>query len=595
VSGIVERVRRDPGLALAILAVVVAAALYAPTLDRGLVSLDDTWLIQGNHIVQQPSLETVHAIFFDTSRDTRAVLGAEYLPVRDLSVMLDFALWGQSYSGFHATNLALYLLALALWFGALAGFGIDRRIAGVATLIFAVHPAHAESVAWLSERKGLLALVFAGLAAFAYTRFRTGRAAAWLALAALAAVLAVWSKSLGAFAIAMIAALELALPEGRTSRRRAWVGIGTLVVAAGLAFIPVVTIALQLSVVAQDAPTPDGHGWVATVVGLHGFYARLAAMTLPNAISYPIDTHGPTTIDIVLGATWLAVIVVVAIAPRLGAWRPSPVVRAAALLWLLGWFPASRIVLPVRMVFVADRYLLLPTLGLALALAAAVFALPRRSGVALAAALVVAAGLRTLSAQATWATRASLWANAVASNPRNGEAWAMYAEAVPSPADAERVIAEGMRHTASSRLRMQGALLLLRRGEHAAGVAEMRAAADAGHPVAMSNLALLLLEDGAVEPALEWARRGAALAPVHAASQRTHGKLALAAGQLDEARGAFERAYRLEPTNLDNRYNLGLALAAVGRHDDARRELEACLASPKLAGLAREQLARLPR
>ena len=108
------------------------------------------------------------------------------------------------------------------------------------------------------------------------------------------------------------------------------------------------------------------------MLGVHGFYARLAGMTLPNAISYPIDTLGPSTIDIALGATWLVLVLAVASAPRLGPWRPTPVVRGAALLWLVGWFPASRIVLPVRMVIVSDRYLQLPTLGVALELAAAV-------------------------------------------------------------------------------------------------------------------------------------------------------------------------------------------------------------------------------
>lgn len=588
-----QRVRRDPGLVLAVLAVVLAFALYAPTLDRGIVSLDDTWLIDANHIVQQPSLDTVVTIFFDTSRDTRVVLGAEYQPVRDLSLMLDFAIWGDSYDGFHITNVALYLVALVLWFFALAGFGIDRRVAGLAILIYAVHPAHAESVAWLSERKGLLALAFAGLAALAYARFRTGRAASWLVLASAAAVVAVWSKGLGAFAVAMIAALEVALPERRASRTRALVGIGTLALAAGLAFIPVMSVALNMSVVVPEGSTPGGHGWAATVFGVHGFYVRLAAMTMPNALSYPIDTFGPSTIDIALGATWLVVILAVAVAPRLGSWRPPPVARAAALLWLVGWFPASRIALTVRMIFVADRYLLLPTLGLALALAAAIYALPRRGAVALAIVLVFSAAFRTLSAQANWVTSITLWANAARSNPADGEAWSMYAEAIPSPEIAERVITEGMRHSASPRLRMQRALLQLRGGDRLAALGDMRAAAEAGYPVAMSNLALMLLDDGAHDAAIAWARRGAALSPVHAASQRTHGKIALALGKGEEARGAFERAYRFEPTNLDNRYNLGLALAMLGRGDEARREFEACLATPRLAGPAREQLSRL--
>ncbi len=185
---LVERLRRDPGLACTVLAIVLAAALYAPTLGRGLVNYDDPWLVHDNFIVQHPSLASLHAIFLDTSRDTRFVLGAEYLPVRDLSVMLDAAIWDDTYAGYHATSLALYLGAIAAWFAALSAFGIDRRIAGVAVLVWAVHPTHAESVAWLAERKGVLAALFAALAMLGYARFRSGRGVPSLVLAALAAV-----------------------------------------------------------------------------------------------------------------------------------------------------------------------------------------------------------------------------------------------------------------------------------------------------------------------------------------------------------------------------------------------------------------------
>lgn len=85
------RLRRDPGCALLAFAIVAAVAVYAPTVSRGLVNYDDPWLVNDNWIVQHPSL---HTIVFDLGVETRATLGAEYLPVRDLSMALDFAMWG---------------------------------------------------------------------------------------------------------------------------------------------------------------------------------------------------------------------------------------------------------------------------------------------------------------------------------------------------------------------------------------------------------------------------------------------------------------------------------------------------------------------
>jgi hypothetical protein len=111
--------RRTPGTVLLVVALVTACAVYAPTLRRGLVGYDDDWLVERNWIVQRPSLATLHAIVLDTTSDTRIVLGAEYLPVRDLSVMADFAIWGRWYPGHHISNLVIYLAAIAAWYAAL--------------------------------------------------------------------------------------------------------------------------------------------------------------------------------------------------------------------------------------------------------------------------------------------------------------------------------------------------------------------------------------------------------------------------------------------------------------------------------------------
>jgi hypothetical protein len=86
--------------------------------------------------------------------------------------MLDFAIWGDSFGCFQLTNVLLYLALIGAWFLMLVEFGVDRRMEGMALFIFAVHPVHAESVAWLAVRKGLLGMTFAGLAGFGYARFR---------------------------------------------------------------------------------------------------------------------------------------------------------------------------------------------------------------------------------------------------------------------------------------------------------------------------------------------------------------------------------------------------------------------------------------
>jgi Tfp pilus assembly protein PilF len=575
---VIARLRRDPGLALLVLGLVLAAALYAPTLGRGILDYDDPWLIRDNHLLRDPSWHSLQAVFFDTSTATRYGLGAEYLPVRDVSVMFDYAVWGDWYQGFHLTNLVIYLAAIAAWFAAFVRLGVARTIAGFAIVLFAVHPSHAESVAWLSERKGLLAVAWAGAAALGYARYRTGGSVRWLVLAAVAAVAAVWSKAPAAFALAALAGLELVVPAPRVSWRRSLVGLGVIGAAGALAFIPVVLVAIDMSVVAGSARAPAS--WLPLVIGVHGFYVQLAFMTVANAITYPIATNGPGVVDLVVGALGL-VAVIAALRTRMPA-----ALRAGAVLWLCAWFPNSRIVLPVVKVLVADRYLMFGSLGFALAVAAGVAAIGHaRIRVALAVVVVAAAAARTLDAQSVWGDELSLWTRAVRSNPDDGVAWSFFADqlAVHGRQDlADAAVAEGLTHSHDAHLLHRDALFLVARGERAKGQERLREAAEGGAAYAMSNLALMLMDERNFDEAIAWARRATQAEPMYPNGHRILGKVLFTAGRVEEALPEWERAYALEPGNLANRFNLGLALVALHRMDEARPHLEACMADPRL-------------
>ena len=536
------RLARDPGLALCVLALGLGFALYAPTLGRGLVGYDDTWLVERDWIVQQHALGKVCCAL---DPGTRAVLGAEYLPVRDLSVMLDFAVFGRMYPGHHLTSVLIYLAAIALWFAALAAFGVDRRVAGLAVLVWAVHPAHAESVAWLAERKGLLGAAFAAACALGYARWRAGASARWLGLAMIAAVCAVWSKAPSALAIAALAGLELALPARRVSLRRSARGLAAIAAVGAAAFEPVVIVAARRAVVGAGDRAPAG--WLAMALGIHGFYLRLAAMTVGNALSYPIRTAGPGALDLALGALGLC-----ALAAAL--WRGSPVVRAAAVLWLFGWLPASRLVLPLRDVLVADRYLLVPTLGVALAIAAGVLAAPR-GRTAIAAAIVAFASWRALDAQAAWHDGQTLLARAVASNPDDGDAWAAYADALEAGGQGARAIElrdRALARAPTARLELGQALAVMP-SDPARGRALLERAAHDGEPYAMADLALVRLGEREPDDALAWARRATDGQRVYQATWSARCHVAAATGHRDEAAAACALALAIDPASCRDR------------------------------------------
>lgn len=589
-------ITRDPGLALVILGMLAAVALYAPTLGTDIVNYDDPWLYRDNYLLEDPSWSSIVTIFTDLDAHSpfRRMLGLEYLPIRDLSVMLDFAIWGSdSYGGFHLTNLVLYLIAIAMAFRMLTAFGFDRVIVGLAVMLWAIHPAHAESVAWLSERKGLLGIVFAATAGFAYARYRVAdrRVLGWLVAAVICAVCAVWSKAPAAFTVAAVAGLELIAPVPRASKRRSLVGLAVLGVFGVLAFIPVVQIALGGSVLGESV-IPASKPEIA--LGVPGFYLRLSAMAMPNAPSYPLTATGPSALDLVLGGLCFGA-VAAAFVPRL---RARPELKAAAVIWVVTWIPISQLFLPLRLVGVTDRYALVLLLGFTLALAAGIRALARpRLQIAVVTVIALASGIRALDARTTWSSNLLLWERAVASNPYDLEAWSGYAlelEQAGLPEEAAQAVEVGLSHGTSGRLLLRRATLQLHRGEREEGFVSMGEAAEAGDVLAMGNYAQMLLDRGRKTEALDWGRRAAKQGPMMPHPRRSHGMAALANDRPAEALEAFSMALTLEPSAI-NRYNVAVALLGLDRPSEAIPLLEQCTLDPRIGALARNQLAAARR
>ena len=89
--------------------------------------------------------------------------------------MLDCQLWGVRAGGHHLTNVVLHTIAVVLLFLVLQQMtGAIWQSAFVAAL-FAIHPLHVESVAWISERKDVLSAVFFMLTLGAYVRYVRSR------------------------------------------------------------------------------------------------------------------------------------------------------------------------------------------------------------------------------------------------------------------------------------------------------------------------------------------------------------------------------------------------------------------------------------
>ena len=152
------------------------------------ILLDDEPLILKNPAVQGGlTLEGVRWAFA-TDMD------AGWIPLTWLSRMLDVTLFGMNAGGHHLVNVLLHLMNTLLLFGVLREATGNTWKSGLVAALFAVHPLHVESVAWVTERKDVLAAFFWMLSLGAYIRYAARPGAARYGAAALFFFLGLLSK-----------------------------------------------------------------------------------------------------------------------------------------------------------------------------------------------------------------------------------------------------------------------------------------------------------------------------------------------------------------------------------------------------------------
>jgi hypothetical protein len=140
-------------------------AVYAQTASFEFVNLDDPDYVTRNpHVQAGWTAEGVKWAF--TSREA-----ANWFPLTRLSHMLDAQVFRLRSGAHHLTNAALHALAAMLLFAFLKRATGARWASAFAAGVFALHPLHVESVAWVAERKDVLCAVFWFLALWAYVQW----------------------------------------------------------------------------------------------------------------------------------------------------------------------------------------------------------------------------------------------------------------------------------------------------------------------------------------------------------------------------------------------------------------------------------------
>lgn len=362
--------------------ILLPCIAYASSLAGGWLDYDDDWLIRDNPLLSHPTLSVARAILFDLGADTRITLGAEYLPVRDLAVAFTHGVLGLGPPGLRVVMLVVYvasLFPLRVW---LRRWLASPVHADVVTLLFALHPVHVESVAWLAGMKDVLALLatFGALALWSDDVARRR----WLAVPVVA--LAVLSKSM-----AVVTPLLFLLHDVHRRRPVAWgPWIAATVVTAALAALQV-----HVGAVVHMVATPLGGDRLlalASMLPVLVRYVGLSFLLVAPSVRHDVPVHAWT--DLAVLASLVAVVAGVAVSLRPP--RVAPSLRPALALFAIALAPVSQVIAPLQNAM-ADRYLYVALLGPLVVFVELAAALTARARPALQATLV-ALTLATLAA-----------------------------------------------------------------------------------------------------------------------------------------------------------------------------------------------------
>jgi tetratricopeptide (TPR) repeat protein len=152
---------RRPGV-LSVALAVATAGLFARVVTCDFINFDDPLYVTANPHVQAGLTRESVAWAFTNNH------ASNWSPLTWLSLELDATLFGLSPAGYHAVNLVLHVANTVLLFRALYYMTGATIPSACVALLFAIHPLHVESVAWVSERKDVLSTLFWMLALIAY-------------------------------------------------------------------------------------------------------------------------------------------------------------------------------------------------------------------------------------------------------------------------------------------------------------------------------------------------------------------------------------------------------------------------------------------
>ena len=516
-------------VAVCVCLAAVTWIVFGQTLRYDFVNYDDPrYVYQNTRITRGISFDNVGWAFSHIHSEN-------WHPLTTITHMLDCQLYGLKAGWHHFTNVLLHALSVVLLFVALQRMtGALWRSAFVAA-VFAVHPLHVESVAWIAERKDVLSAVFFMLTLLAYSHYTRVPSIGRYLLVSVVVALGLMSKPMLVTLPFVLLLLDywplgrLDARRSRTARQELQLVIEKIPLIALSAVSSVVTFLAQRGAIGwtEQLPVPAR---INNAIVSYVIYIRQMFWPAKLAVFYPHPEHRLRTWEISVALTALLGITAAAFALR----KKAPYF-ITGWLWYLGMLVPVIGLVQVGWQGHADRYTYLPQLGLYIAITWAVADLTaswRLQRIALGTAAVLILGVLT------WITclQTSYW--------RDSQTLFTHTLAVTHNND-----------------------------------------------VALNNLGILYLEKGQLDDAISKLQAAIDLRPENGPAHDNLAKALLQEGRVAEAMVHYRKFLEIEPENVEARNILGTALVQQGRATEAIAQWQEVLAIQPDNGNAASNLA----
>jgi len=569
--------------------IVIIFAVYMQVGNYQFVILDDdAYVVSNRHVANGITGKNIIWAF-------STVYKANWHPITWLSHMADVQLYGMNPHGHHLTNVVFHiastLLLLILLLRLTGAFWQSSFVAA----LFALHPLHVESVAWVAERKDVLSAFFWFLTLILYVEFLGNRKPALYILSLISFMLGLMSKPM-LVTLPVVMILIDFWPLNRFQTEEKDLGVHELLGRAipliyeKIPFFACSLLSAAVTIYAQNKGGAirniDVIPFMLRIKNILTAYVTYIGKTLwPHdlAVFYPFPLSIPLWQVICSG---LVLILISTAAIR--AWRRHPYFAMGWLWFLITLVPVIGLI-QVGEQSLADRYSYIPLIGLFVVVAWGVADMTKglhnqQSILALlAGAVLISSASLTWQQTRYWRDSISLFQHALQVTTRNDFIHYSLGNALASKGDLDAAILEyqeALRISPNSTIAHNNlGAAHAKKGDLTAAIQEYQEAlrVSPNDSEAYNNLGGAFAGRGDTTTAIQKYRDALRINPNYSVAHNNLGIVLASKGALDEAIQEYQEALRIEPDYSTAHINLGLALATKGELDAAIQEFKEAL------------------